>query len=52
MKSDKFFHELHLGHEPWQVVILFLNKAHDPKPETLGPLYPGSHSWLTRAVLF
>jgi len=47
-----FVPQPHLGHGSWQVVILFLNKAHDPGPETLGPLYPGSQSWLTRAVLF
>jgi len=47
-----FTQQPHLGHGPWQVVILFLDKAYDPGPEMLGPLYPGSRSWLTRAVLF
>lgn len=35
----------------WRLILLFLDKAHDPGPETLGPLYKDNVSWLIRGVL-
>jgi len=40
-----------LNGSPSQVVILFLDSAHDPGPETLGLQQEGSTAWLTRAIL-
>jgi predicted transposase YdaD len=40
-----------LGGVSWQLVLLFIDNAYDPGPETLGPLYPGSEAWLTRGTL-
>jgi predicted transposase YdaD len=48
---------LYFGQQPilngtdWRLIMLFLDKAYDPGPETLGPLYHGSSAWLIRGVL-
>jgi predicted transposase YdaD len=36
---------------PWRAVILFLDPADDPGPETLGTLYHGDMPWLIRGYL-
>src|SRR2546426_558050 len=36
--------------KPWQAVVLFLDRDHDPGPETLGPLGQGDPPWLVRGV--
>jgi predicted transposase YdaD len=35
-----------LNKQRWRAIILFLNPADDPGPETLGSLYHGDMSWL------
>jgi predicted transposase YdaD len=35
-----------LNKHPWRAIILFLNPADDPGPETLGTLYHGDMPWL------
>jgi hypothetical protein len=32
----------------WAIILLFLDKAYDPGPETLGPLCQGDMPWLIR----
>jgi predicted transposase YdaD len=32
----------------WKMILLFLDKAYDPGPETLGPLYSENIPWLIR----
>lgn len=32
----------------WAIILLFLDKAYDPGPETLGPLYQTDMPWLIR----
>lgn len=36
--------------QDWRIVLLFLDKAFDPGPETLGPLALASHPWLIRGL--
>ncbi len=41
----------HLNGNDWKAVIIFLDTAYDPGPETLGALYQTNGSWLIRGEL-
>lgn len=40
-----------LNGSDWRAVCLFLDAAHDPGPETLGPLHHGATPWLITGTL-
>lgn len=40
-----------LNGSDWQLIILFLDKAFDPGPQTLGPRFQGDKPWLVTGVL-
>jgi predicted transposase YdaD len=48
-----WYHETRpqLNGQMWQLILFFLDKDHDPGPQTLGPMYQESLPWLRRYVL-
>ena len=47
------YHELEpeRGKKKWRALVLFLDKAHDPGLESLGPMENGSPDWLDKGLL-